>query len=392
MERKQDLLDFVSGIIPCFIEYLEEIGELKTLKLGVIGLPMSGKTTIFHALTGNDQPGINNSGRYEVRTAVVDVPDERVDRLATLFRPQKTTYAKVTYADITGLEGDSGDKSQREKNGLSGSILNQLSQMEGFIHVVRCFENQNVPHLSGSINPSRDIESLDGEFILNDLISVERRLERLSTESKKGNGRDKALVDREIGLMERFRENLSEGIPLRNLDITADEEKIISGYNFLSQKPALIVLNIEEGQESPDVDYPHQRSAIVPLQGRLEKDLAQLSKDDAQVFMQEFKIEELGLHRVIRKSYDLLEKQSFYTVGEDEVRAWTVRRGAPAMEAAGVIHSDLQKGFIRAEVVNADELITLGGLSGAKARGRLRLEGKEYPVQDGDILHVRFNN
>lgn len=359
------------------------------MRLGIIGLPQSGKTTIFNALTRGNQPITMSGGRIEVRTAVVDVPDPRIPVLAAMFHPQKTTYAKVTYADIAGLEGKTGQ--DNAKTGISGQLLNQLSQMDGFVHVVRCFENSNVPHPSGSIDPERDIASMDSELLLNDLISVERKLERLVDEKKKGGGRDKALIERETVLFGRLREALSNNAPLRNQQIEPDEEKMLSGFGLLTLKPTLVVLNLADGQAAPDLNYLQQHSALLPLQGRLEMDLVQLSPDEAEIFMAEFGVEELGLERVIHQSYDLLGLQSFFTVGEDEVRAWTVRRGASALEAAGAIHTDLQKGFIRAEIVEYDTLISLGGLSEARSHGKLRLEGKDYILRDGEIMHVRFN-
>jgi hypothetical protein len=364
------------------------------MRLGIIGLPQSGKTTIFNALTRGDQPVTMSGGRIEIRTAVVDVPDPRVERLVELFHPQKTSFAKVTYADIAGLEGNSGNNGNGNgngKKGISGVLLNQLSQMDGFVHVVRCFENASVPHSSGSLDPQRDIDSMDSELALNDLISVERKLERLVEEKKKSGGRDKAVIEREMALFEKFQATLSASVPLRDIDLDAEQEKMLSGFGLLTLKPVLIVLNLADEQQPPQIEYPHRFSAIVPLQGRLEMELAQLSTEDAGLFMNDFGIQELGLQRVINQSYDLLGLQSFFTVGQDEVRAWTVRRGASALEAAGVIHTDLQKGFIRAEVIDNAELLALGGLVEARNRGRLRLEGKEYPVQDGEIMHVRFN-
>jgi ribosome-binding ATPase len=360
------------------------------MRLGIIGLPQSGKTTIFNALTRGDQPVTVSGGRIEIRTAVVDVPDPRVVRLIEMFHPQKSAFAKVTYADIAGLEGSSGDMA-RDKKGISGQLLNQLSQMDGFVHVVRCFENASVPHPSGSLDPQRDIVSMDSELALNDLIATERKIERLVEEKKKSGGRDKAVIERELALFERFQETLSSGTPLRDIDLDAEQKKTLSGFGLLTLKPVLVVLNLADEQAPPEIEYYHRLSAVVPLQGRLEMELAQLSPEDAELFMNDFGIQELGLQRVIKASYDLLGLQSFFTVGEDEVRAWTVRRGASAWEAAGAIHTDLQKGFIRAEVIGYAELLALGGLVEARAKGRLRLEGKDYPVQDGEIMHVRFS-
>jgi len=355
------------------------------MRLGIIGLPQSGKTTIFNAVTSGDVPTGISAGRVQVNTAVVDVPDPRVDRLSAMFNPKKTIYAKVTYSDIAGLDGSAG------KSGISGSLLNQLTQMDGFIHVLRCFEDDNVPHQEGSVDPVRDLHIMDSEFILNDLVFIERKLERLADERRKGAGRDKASVDRDIHLFERMQIALNEEIPLRDMEMSVDEINSLSGFGFLSLKPVMVVLNLAEGQTPPPIDYPHQHSLVVNLQGRLEMDMARLPVEDAQMFMEEYGITELSLNRMIKYSYDLLGQHSFFTVGPDECRAWTVRTGALAPEAAGVIHSDLQKGFIRAEVVSYDDLISFGGMNEVKAKGKLRLEGKEYIVKDGDVLNIRFN-
>ena len=355
------------------------------MRLGIIGLPQSGKTTVFNALTRGHQPTTMSGGRFEVHTAVVDVPDPRVDRLSEMFKPEKTIYAKVTYADIAGLEGGAG------KGGISGALLNQLAQMDGFVHVVRVFENDSVPHPAGSLDPQRDIDAMDAELLLNDLIAVERKLERLADERRKGGGRDRGQVDREIVLFEKLHAALSEEKPLRDADLAAEEHKALAGFGFLTLKPVLVLLNLSEEQAPPALDYPHRFSTVASLLGKLEMELAQLPPEEAEIFMAEYGIAELGLQRVIRLSYDLLGQQSFFTVGEDEVRAWTVRCGATALEAAGVIHTDLQKGFIRAEVINDQDLLAMGSMAEARARGKLRLEGKEYVVQDGDIVHIRFN-
>ena len=355
------------------------------MQLGIIGLPQSGKTTVFNALTRGNQPTGAITGKIEVHTAVVDVPDTRVDTLSSMFNPKKTIYAKVTYADIAGLDGSAG------QSGISGTLLNQLTQMSGFLQVVRCFEDENVPHQAGSINPQRDIETMESEFIINDLIMVERKQERLQDEYRKGGGRDKTVIKREIDLFERLHEALNEEKPLRDLGLTEEEEKDLSGYGFLSQKPMLLILNVSEGQAAPQVVYNHAQSAIISLQGKLEMDIAQLPDEDAAMFMEEYGISEPTLNKMIQASYNLLGLMSFFTVGEDEVRAWTVQKGATAPIAAGVIHTDLQKGFIRAEVINNVELIELGSMAEAKNKGKYRLEGKDYLVKDGDILNIRFN-
>ncbi len=356
------------------------------MKLGIIGLPQSGKTTVFNALTRAQQPTGEAVSRMQVHAAVVDVPDERVDRLTDMFHPRKTIYAKVTYTDIAGL-GSAADKGE-----ISGQLLNHLTQMDGFIHVVRCFENPAIAHVRESLDPDRDIRLMDEEFMLNDQIMVERKLEKLMEERKKGGGRDKGIIERDIALFQRFTSSLSEGQPLRLMALNAEEEKSMAGFGFLSRKPLLLLLNLGEGQPEPSLVQPPENAILTALQGKLEMDIAQLADDEAQLFMREYGIAELGLVRLISMSYDLLGLQSFFTVGEDEVRAWTVRRGALAPEAAGVVHTDMEKGFIRAEVVAFADLMDSGGMAEARAKGRLRLEGKQYAVQDGDVISIRFTS
>jgi hypothetical protein len=355
------------------------------MRLGIIGLPQSGKTTIFNALTRGEVPITVSGGRFDVHTAVIEVPDPRVERLSALFQPGKTTFAKVTYADIAGLEGAPG------KNGLSGQLLNLLSQMDGLIHVVRCFENPSVPHPLGRVDPQRDLAALESELLLSDLLGVERKLEKLGEEQRRATGHEKNQLFHQIELFQRLQAALSDERPLRDLPLSPEEYKILSGHAFLTSKPTIQVPNLADGQPAPDLRARYAREAVVPLQGKLEMELAQLPAEDSAVFMAEYGVETLGLERLISLSYELLGLQSFFTVGKDEVRAWTVRREASALEAAAAIHSDLQKGFIRAEVVGYADLLQLGGLAEARARGKLRLEGRDYVVQDGDIVHVRFN-
>jgi hypothetical protein len=358
------------------------------MRLGIIGLPNSGKTTIFNALTRQNLPtGAATSGQFEVHTAVVNVPDARVDRLKAMYNPRKTIYATVTYADIGGL-----DKGISE-GGLKGQFRNELAQADGFVHVVRAFDDPTVPHPYVDVDPQRDVEIIDSEFLLSDLVTVEKRVERLQADLRvRGKMVDKA-VPAELELMERFKAHLEAERPLFELEITPEQEKSIRGYGFLTIKPVLVVLN--QGDEAKDVNsllqYNRAGSRMVSLQGKIEAELAQLPADDAALFMQEYGITELSAARVISLSYDLLAIQSFFTVGEDEVRAWSVAIGATAPEAAGAIHTDLQKGFIRAEVMAYDDLITAGSEAALKSVGKFRLEGKEYIVKDGDIVHIRHN-
>ena len=356
------------------------------MELGIIGLPQSGKTTLFNALTRGDIPTDISGGKIEIHTAVVDVPDARLDQLTALFEPKKVVHAKVTYSDIAGLEGKTSEK------GISGPLLNILSKMDGFIHVVRHFENPAVPHFAGSINPLRDLTSMEAELIINDLILVERKLERLEAERLRGGtGRDKAQVERETALFERIQSVLLQEIPLRNETFTEEEQKMLSSYGLLSRKPQLIVINQSEEQPTIDIDNPHAHTMLIYMPTKLEMEIAQLPPDEAALFLEEYKIREPSLNRFINYSYDLLGLITFFTGSEKEVHAWTVSYGATALQAAGVIHSDMEKGFIRAEVVPVEELIQLGGYAEARHHGKLRLEGKNYLVQDGDLIIVRFN-
>ena len=349
------------------------------MKLGIIGLPQSGKTTIFNALTRGNAPTNASAGRIEVHQAVVDVPDPRVDLLSKMFNPRKTIYTKITYADIAGLDSGSA------KSGISGQLLNHLNQMDALILVVRAFENDNVAHPNGSINPLRDVDTMTSELLLNDLIAVERKLERLIDERKKG-GTDKTLNARQTELFEKMHKALSDNKPLRDLEYNAEEEKELSSFGLLTRKRLLTVFNLGEGQSAPDAKLDHPS---VALMGKLEMEIAQLSAEDASVFMDEYGIKELSLNRMINLSYELLQELTFFTVGEDEVRAWVTHRGATAQEAAGEIHTDLSRGFVRAEVVAYEDLISLGSMNEAKSKGKFRLEGKEYIVKEGDIMHVR---
>jgi hypothetical protein len=354
------------------------------MRLGIIGFPQSGKTTIFNALTRGEVPTTMSAGRIELHTGVVQVPDTRLKRLEQIYKPKKTTPERIEYLDIGGLDGSAGEA------GISGAVLSELGKLDAFLHIVRCFEDENVAHPHGSLDAPRDVSAMATELLLSDLLVVERKLERLADERQKG-GRDKTLVEREQALFQRLQEALSDEIPLRNLDITVDEQKALSGYGFLTLKPVMVVLNLGEGQAAPAVEHAAKDSRVVSLQGKLEMEIAQLPPDEAEVFLQEYGIEELSLYSIIRESYELLGQQTFLTGNEKEVHAWAVRKGISAREAAGVIHTDLERGFIRAEVISFADLDALGSEAAAREHGKLRVEGKEYEVQDGDIILVRFN-
>lgn len=361
------------------------------MKLGIIGLPSSGKTTVFNALTKGDTPtGQSLGGRFDVVTAVVDVYDQRVDVLTRMFNPKKTTFAKITYTDVAGIK-----KGANEGGGMSGELLNHLAGLDGFVHVVRAFNSDLVPHPDGSVDPARDLEALDTEFLLNDLGVVERRMEKIEDGLRKGATKNKAAGQAELALFQQLNETLSDERPLRTLHLTEEQQKMLRGYGLLTLKPTVVLLNIGDDQEEVSLDYDQPQTVVANLRGKLEMELAQLSAagdtESLEMFMAEYGVTELSLDRVIGLSYDLMGLQSFFTVGEDEVRAWTIARGATAVDAAAAIHTDLAKGFIRAETAAYDDLVTLGSLAHARTAGKLRQEGKTYIVQDGDVINIKFN-
>lgn len=362
------------------------------MQIGIIGLPNSTKTTVFNALTrGQIETAAYSSGKLEIHTAMVDVPDPRVDVLANMFNPRKVTRAQVKYNDIAGLQRGIG-----EKGGMDGSLLNQIVQNDALLHVVRAFEDPNVPHIEETVDPQRDLDILDTELILSDLAVVERRIERLAAGLNKRSGTpaEREAMAKEQALLERLKAQLESGKPLRDLALDDEEMRILKNLAIVTIKPQLVVLNT--GDRTIDdprdlVTYEHDKTILATLQGRLEMEIAQMSADDAGGFLSEYGIEEPGLAKIIRLSYALLGQQSFFTVGEDEVRAWTIPVGATAVDAAAAIHTDLAHGFIRAEVISYNDMIKAGSMAEARKRGSLRLEGKEYIVQDGDILSIRFN-
>lgn len=361
------------------------------MKLGIIGLPGSGKTTIFNALTKGDAPtGQSMGGRFDVLTAVVNVYDERVDVLTEMFKPKKITFAKITYTDVAGIK-----KGANEGGGMSAELLNHLSGLDGFVHVVRAFASDRFPHPDGSVDAARDLEILDTELLLNDLGIVERRIEKIEDGLRKGAIKNKAAAQAELALFQRLNETLNEERPLRTLELTDEQEKMLRGYGLLTLKPTVVIINIGDDQGEVALNYDFPQMVMANLRGKLEMELSQLSAADdtesLELFMEEYGVTELSLDRVIGLSYDLMGLHSFFTVGEDEVRAWTLPRGATAVDAAATIHTDLAKGFIRAETVAYDELVALGGLPQARNAGKLRQEGKTYIVQDGDVISIKFN-
>jgi hypothetical protein len=356
------------------------------MRLGIIGLPLSGKTTLFNALTGSDLPVGAFAGpgaKLEIHSATVDIPDARLDGLSEAFQPRKTTFAKVSYTDVGGLQRDAA------RGGLPGRLTNHLEQMDGFLHVLRAFDDPSHPHPEGSIDPARDVKLLQDELLLHDMVTVERRLERLAEERQKG-GRDPAEVEREADLFRECSTVLERGEPLRRDPGIRGKVARLRGFGLLTVKPELIIVNAQEGSEASYPSLPETKPALM-MCAKLEMEIAQLPSEEADEYLQEYGIEESGRERVLRASYGMLELQSFFTINEQEARAWTLPKGGTAYDAAGTIHSDMARGFIRAEVIDWDELLALGGVAEARAQGRLRIEGKDYPVQDGEVVYIRFN-
>lgn len=364
------------------------------MQIGIIGLPATGKTTVFNALTRQQAQIATYSA--EPNRAIVKVPDARLDQLTELFQPRKSTPATVEYIDVAGIT-----PGEAKGGGLSPQFLANMRNVDALMHVVRVFDDPNVPHVQGSTNPRRDIETMDLELAFADLAIIEKRIERLEQQTRfaKAKGAEREAAERETTLLERLKAPLEAGGSLRDVELAPDEEKSLRGFQFLTAKPLLIVLNLGESQlANADAivaqvrsGYQHRAVAIVALCGQLEMELGQLDPSDAAVFMADLGITQLARGEVIRLSYELLGLISFFTVGQDECRAWTIRRGTIAVEAAGEIHSDLQRGFIRGEVVPHEDLLRLGSLAETRKAGVLRQEGKTYVVKDGDILHVLFN-
>ncbi len=364
------------------------------VQLVLIGLPQSGKTTVFNALTGaSAATGTFSGAEDEPNLATVKVPDPRLEVLTQMFRPRRTVPAEIQYWDVAGLATGIHER------GLGGRLLGYLQQASALVYVVRAFDDPTVPHPEGSVDPLRDIATLEMELLFVDLAMVEKRLHRIRQMIPKLRGPERETHEREGAVLERLHRALSDGTPIRAVELAPDEEKLLRGFGFLTQKPLLILLNLGEERRAEAEALLAAAServtgpgvAVEALPGKLEAELAQLTPDEAAIFMQELGISEAARNRVIRTSYRLLGLISFFTVGPDEVRAWTIRRGSTAVEAAGAIHSDFAQGFIRAEVVHYDDLVRAGGLAEARKLGALRLEGRHYIVQDGDIVHILFN-
>ncbi len=370
------------------------------MKLAIIGLSNSGKTTVFNALTGqNLETTIYPTVSGEPNLGVVKVPDSRVETLAGIYKPRKITHATVEYIDYLGLT--KGDAEQNRK------VFDLIKDADAIVHVVRAFEDASVSHPLNEVNPVRDVETVELELIFGDLEFVEKRLARMEEGSRRGKKPD----EKERKLLLKCREALEKEVPLRNISFDEDEERAMKPLQFVSTKPEVVVVNVGEHDLGTDKsagiqkeiegyfrdrEHPGGRGgsfhhSSVSLCGKIEMEIAQLSADEARAFLDDLGIQEPALNKLIHVSYDLLGLISFLTVGEDEVRAWTITKGTSAHRAAGKIHSDIERGFIRAEVVHYDDFISSGNMHVAREKGLLRLEGKTYEVRDGDIINFRFN-
>jgi GTP-binding protein YchF len=357
------------------------------MKTAIIGLPMVGKTSLFAILTGVTQE--TRMGSTAVRTGVAKVPDPRVDALAELYQPPKITYATVEYIDAPAIS---------KENLRDPAYLASLRVVDAFAHVLRVFQDETVPHEHGSVDPARDFDDVETELILSDLVVVEKRLDRVDRDRKKTRNPE---LDKEYELLIRCREALEANTPLRNLEFTGQDEKGIRGFQFLSQKPMLLVLNLgeEDASRLHEVEEQYRtgslsgkaNTAVAAVCGKIEAELAELPAAEAREYLASYGLGESGLQRIIEATYRLLGTMSFLTAGDTEVRAWTIPINSTAVKAAGAIHSDFEKKFIRAEVVNWKNLVDLGGYPGVREKGLLRLEGKEYIVKDGDVLVIRHS-
>ena len=360
------------------------------MEIGIVGLPLSGKTTLFNLLTCSHAETGFAGGKKKVNLGLSRVPDIRVDRLAEIWSPKKTTYATIQYVDVAGVEKGSG------KEGLAGEMLTALKNTDTLLVVVRAFDNEQVPHPEGSIDPLRDLETLQGEFLLSDLIIVEARLQRLAKQLK---GKGERALELEQAVLQRCQAHLEEEQPLRLLELDGAAARTIRGFQFLTRKPLVIAVNVGEDDldraegfvTAIEARWGSPSVTTLSLSATIEQEISELSTEDAAAFLADLGIDSSATDRILRSSYRLLGLISYFTMGEDECRAWTVPAGATAPQAAGVIHSDLERGFIRAEVVPYDDFVATGSQAACREKGLLRLEGKEYRVQDGDILNIRFN-
>ncbi len=366
-------------------------------KLVIIGLPSSGKTTVFNALTRAEAAtGTFGASGDEPNLATVKVPDPRLETLTALFNPQRKVQADVQYLDVAGIAKGIAEK------GMGGQLLGHLAQADTLVHVVRAFEDDDVAHTEDTVDPLRDIETINLELLFSDLGVVEKRILRIESQIGKTRGPEREVNERELALMKRFLVSLEDNVPLREVvdDLEDDDSRLLRGFGFLTAKPLLILLNIGEDQLGAPAEellanarerFNSHNVTIDSIAGKIEMEIGQLDPDDAAIFLGDLGITESGLDRIISTSFDLLGLMPFFTVGPDECRAWTIRQGATAVEAAGEIHTDIQRGFIRAEVVGYDAMIAAGTMAEVRKAGEFRREGKTYVVQNGDVINFLFN-
>ncbi|MFZ5595950.1 MAG: redox-regulated ATPase YchF [Bacillota bacterium] len=361
------------------------------LSAGLIGLPMVGKTTIFNLVTrAGAQTSRFLTGKADTNVGMGDVPDARIDFLSGLYKPRKTIYARVNFSDVPGLV-----RGASQGKGVGNAFLDGIRQADLLVHVVRAFGDPDIPHADGNINPPRDIETIDLELLLADMDFVEKRIQRIE-----GGKKIKKENLAELEVMKKLLAGLENEVPVSGIDLGREEKDLLVNYSFFTDKPLMLVVNTDEDQFRSG-DYPGKKEIIslaesrgiglVEVCGQMEMEISQLSPEDREIFMADLGIVELGAERLIRAVYDALGLISFFTVGEDEVRAWTIEKGIDARRAAGKIHSDIERGFIRAEVVSYDDMKSLGSMARVKEKGLARLEGRDYIVQDGDIINFRFN-
>ena len=363
------------------------------MKLGMVGLPNVGKSTLFNALTNAGAESANYPFcTIEKNVGIVSVPDERLDKLAEMYEPDKFTPATLEFVDIAGLV-----KGASKGEGLGNKFLADIREVDAIVHVVRCFEDPNIIHVDGSIDPLRDIETINLELIFSDIEIVERRIDR----AKKAVKGDKKYLA-EIDFLERLKEHLENGKSARGFDFTDDERELIKSTPLLSAKPVIYAANLSEDDFVNNIDSnenykkvcalaAEENSAVLPICAQIEAEISDMSDEDKAMFLSELGLEISGLNRIIKEGYSLLGLISFLTAGKPEVRAWTIKKGTKAPQAAGKIHTDFEKGFIRAEVTSFDDLMACGSMVAAKDKGLVRLEGKDYVMQDGDIVLFRFN-